>query len=156
MIPRDISRGSLTGGLKLTVTLISYGLRAAIIHSSIRVRRIHCSYPQACFRQGTAYTYTRNPLPCACSGNAASCATDTLVVQSTGRKSCIKDHSGDDSTCYICWKQVQNKPCCSAYSSAVCFARARQAGTGSEKGLVQAVERTQFMHLPSPFGGESI
>lgn len=154
MIPIDISNGSHRR-LELTVTLISCGLRAAIIHSSIRVRPIHCSYPQACSRQGTAYTYTRGslPSPCACSRNAASCARDTLVVQSTGRKSCIKGHSRDDPTCYICWTQVQNKSCLfrGIFSHLLCKSRAGRAR--SEKGLVQAVERTQSMQLSSAFGG---
>lgn len=44
---------TIAGRVSRPVTLISYGLRAAIIHSSIRVRPIHCSYPQACFRQDT-------------------------------------------------------------------------------------------------------
>jgi hypothetical protein len=131
VIPIDISNGPHRR-LELTVTLISYGLRAAIIHSSIRVRPIHCSYPQAqaCLRQGTAYTYTTepSPFPCACSRNAVSGASDTLVVQSTGRKSCIKGHSKDNPTCYFCWKQVQNKSCLFHVSSSNCFARARQAG----------------------------
>lgn len=63
----DIERllEAIAGGFAFTVTLVSYGLRAAIIHSSIRIRRaVYTVVTHKCaFRQGTAYTCTTESLP---------------------------------------------------------------------------------------------